>query len=422
MPARRRRARWPRSVLAAGLVTVAVAACTSGASSPRGASTRANATSTTLPPVRVVDDTYQVPDPLIAASPGSLIAVTSTGPDASVDAAHRWVFLYHSTDVKGRDIAVSGQLVVPTGAPPAGGWPVVSWAHGTSGIADRCTPSQHDFWDRENAQEVRTFVDAGYAVAATDYPGLGTPGTHSYLVGSDEGNAVVDVVTAAHHLERHLSATWFAVGHSQGGQAVLFATRSAARAPALHLGATVSMAPASSLDLILPAVIEGGAVADQAYAIYALIGLSTFDPTVHLGSLLGPAGLSRLPIALETGCIDQSDAAFRQVPTARLFHILPAEMTRLDDELGRYDEPDVQATVGPVLVIQGLTDQDVPAQATAALVKRLRGLHAAVTETTYPGLDHDGVVGPSECDQLAWLAAHGGVAVPHCTPHPTDRS
>ena len=299
---------------------------------------------------------------------------------------------------------------------------MVSWAHGTSGIADRCTPSQHDFWDRENAQEVRTFVDAGYAVAATDYPGLGTPGTHPYLVGVDEGNAVVDVVSAAHHVEPHLSATWFAVGHSQGGQAVLFATRSAAHAPDLHLGATVSMAPASSLDLILPAVISGGTLADQAYAIYALIGLTTFDPTVHLTSLLGAAGVARLPIALETGCIDQADAAFRQVPTAALFRISPAEMTRLDDELGRYDEPDAVATVGPVLVIQGLTDQDVPAQASAALVTHLRSLHATVAETTYPGLNHDGVVGPSECDQLAWLAAHGGIAVHHCVPRPTVKS
>jgi hypothetical protein len=331
------------------------------------------------------------------------------------------VFLYHSTDVKGRDVAVSGQLVVPRGQPPAAGWPVVSWAHGTTGIADRCTPSQHDFWDRENAQEVRTFVDAGYAVAATDYMGLGTPGAHSYLVGQDEGNAVVDAVVAAHHVEPHLSPTWFAVGHSQGGQAVLFATRSAARARALHLGATVSMAPASSLNAILPAVISLGDLSDQAYAIYSLIGLSTFDPSVHPDQLLGPAGVARLPIALDTGCIDQADAAFRQVPTAQLFRITPGELNRLDDELGRYDEPEAERTVGPLLVVQGLTDQDVPAGATAALVTRLRAEGAPVVEKTYPGLNHDGVVGPSECDQLAWLAAHGGIAVRGCTPHPTAR-
>jgi pimeloyl-ACP methyl ester carboxylesterase len=369
-----------------------------------------------------VGDTYQVPDPLPSAAPGTLVALTRTGPDPAVDAGERWVFVYHSTNVRGRDVAVSGQLVVPRGRPPAGGWPVVSWAHGTSGIADRCTPSQHDFWDRENAQEVRTFVDAGYAVAATDYPGLGTPGTHSYLVGADEGNAVVDVVQAAHHVVPALSPTWFAVGHSQGGQAVLFATRSARRAPALHLAATVSMAPASSLNAILPAVISLGDLSDQAYAIYSLVGLTTFDPTVDLSRLLRPAALARLPIVLRTGCIDQADAAFRQVPTKDLFQISPAELDRLDAELEHYDEPDTQPIVGPVLVVQGLDDGDVPAGATAALVARFGQLGSPVVEHTYPGLDHDGIVGPSECVQLAWLAAHGGRPLGACVAHATDRS
>ena len=405
-----------RLVVFAGVVLVA-AACSSSPSARSATAT----TAARLPAVRVVGDTYQVPRPLPAAPPGTLIALSSTGPDPSVDAGQRWVFLYHSTDVRGHDVAVSGQLVVPEGAPPAGGWPVVSWAHGTTGIADRCTPSQHDFWDRENAQEVRTFVDADYAVAATDYVGLGTPGTHSYLAGADEGNAVADVVRAAHHVVGHLSPTWFAVGHSQGGQAVLFATRSAARAPELHLGATVSMAPASSLNAILPAVISLGDLSDQAYAIYSLIGLSTFDPTVHPAQLLGPAGVARLPIALETGCIDQADAAFRQVPTAQLFRIGPKELAHLDDELARYDEPEAEPTVGPLLVIQGLADQDVPAGATAAMLGRLRDKGVLATEKTYPGLNHDGVVGPSECDQLAWLASHGGNAVHGCVPHATAR-
>jgi alpha-beta hydrolase superfamily lysophospholipase len=411
-----------RFVRAVALVVLAALVAAGCASTGRAPTATGTSSSPGLPPVRLVGSTYQVPNPLPAAAPGTLIALTRTGPDPSVDAAARWVFLYHSTDVKGRDVAVSGQLVVPRGSAPAGGWPVVSWAHGTSGIADRCTPSERDFWDHENAQEVRTFVDAGYAVAATDYEGLGTPGTHSYLVGADEGDAVVDVVSAAHHVTHDLSPTWFAVGHSQGGQAVLFATRSARRAPALHLAATVALAPASSLNAILPAVISLGDLSDQAYAIFSLIGLSTFDPTIDLHRILGAPALTRLPIALQTGCIDEADAAFRQVPTAQLFHLSAAELTKLDDELERYDEPEAEPTVGPVLLVQGLTDQDVPAGATAALLARLRQQGSAVTERTYPGLNHDGVVGPSECAQLAWLAAHGGRPVAHCTPHPTDLS
>ncbi|MGA9007340.1 MAG: hypothetical protein WB495_10750 [Xanthobacteraceae bacterium] len=40
-------------------------------------------------------------------------------------------------------------------------------------------------------------IDRGCVVAATDYPGLGTPQTHSYLVGVSEARAVFDSVRAA---------------------------------------------------------------------------------------------------------------------------------------------------------------------------------------------------------------------------------
>jgi predicted dienelactone hydrolase len=39
---------------------------------------------------------------------------------------------------------------------------------------------------------LRDMVDRGYIVAATDYPGLGTPQTHPYLVGVSEGRAVLN--------------------------------------------------------------------------------------------------------------------------------------------------------------------------------------------------------------------------------------
>jgi hypothetical protein len=35
---------------------------------------------------------------------------------------------------------------------------------------------------------------------ATDYPGLGTPGVHAYLMGESEGRAVLDSVRAARNL------------------------------------------------------------------------------------------------------------------------------------------------------------------------------------------------------------------------------
>ena len=397
------------------LVVCSLAACSSG--------TVARGGGKALPAANLSGFTYRLPARVSPGRPGDVIAASDLGPDSHVGGADRRVVVYHSTSVTGRDITVSGVVFVPPGPAPRGGWPVVSWAHGTTGMADRCAPSETpNLYYNEYAQEARAFVAAGYAVAATDYPGLGTPGVHSYLIGVDEGNSVVDVVTAAHHLLAHLAPTWFAVGHSQGGQAVLFATRAAGRAPGLHLGGVIAIAPASHLDLILPAVIQAGDRSDLSYGVYSVIGLSAVDKHINVSSLLGPAGQARLPLILDGACLERTDASFAGVAPSDILRIGPQQLAQLDAELGRDDDPDNTPTAGPVLVIQGSTDQDVPAAATQLMVQHLQQLGADVTERVYPGRNHDQVLGPSLCDQLAWLATHGGPPAASCVPQPTDPS
>ena len=110
-------------------------------------------------------------------------------------------------------IAVSGVVVVPAGPAPAGGRPVVAWAHPTTGVARHCAPSL--------VPEVLSWIpglDAmlarGFVVAATDYPGLGTVGPHPYLIGRSEGRAVLELGASGarttgvrgRHTFRHLGA------------------------------------------------------------------------------------------------------------------------------------------------------------------------------------------------------------------------
>ena len=94
-------------------------------------------------------------------------------------AGRTWTLLYRSTSIRGKAIGVSGFVMLPRGKPPKGGWPVVSWAHGTSGIADSCAPSRdpkgpYTFYA---APQFGAWLKAGYAIANTDYEGLGTPGS-----------------------------------------------------------------------------------------------------------------------------------------------------------------------------------------------------------------------------------------------------
>ncbi len=163
---------------------------------------------------------YQASEQEIAGPPGTLIRQEPMfgAPDGA--AAYR--VLYRSTSPDGAPIAVSGVIIVPNGPAPEGGRPIVAWAHPTTGIVPRCAPSLAMFIFQQIAGS-RPMVERGYAIAATDYPGLGTPGPHPYLVGDSEARAVIDSVRAARQLPGIGNADRYAVwGHSQGGQAALF--------------------------------------------------------------------------------------------------------------------------------------------------------------------------------------------------------
>lgn len=368
-------------------------------------------------------DGWAVPDPLPAGEPGDVIAAGETAPSDVFDGALRTDLLYHSTSRTGDDVAVSGTLLVPDGEAPDGGWPVISWGHGTSGVADVCAPSTSpNLFYNEYAQQVQWFLDAGYAVAATDYVGLGTPGMHSYSVGEDLGNAVADIVPAARSIDADLGTTWYGVGHSEGGQAVLFATRAAARHPDLELGATVAIAPSSNLQLALPVIAGGTLPRDVVYAVYFLAGASTVDPSIDPAELVGPAAVPHLDLLLRDGCLVEGLDALGGSSMDELFAIPDEDMRRISALLGEVGNPDQEPTVGPVLIVQGEDDQDVPPIATDALVASLQDQGADVTYRTVPDEDHDTVLGPTVCETLDWLAEHGGPTPTDCEPAPTDMS
>jgi len=162
--------------------------------------------------------------------------------------------LYRSRGLNDEPIAVSGVVIAPTGAPPPGGRPVVAWAHPTTGVATRCAPSRAMLLFQQ-IQGLRELIGAGYVVAATDYPGLGGPGVHPYLVGDSEARAVIDNVRAARAISELGASNAFAVwGHSQGGQAALFTGLIAGSyAPELKLVGVAAAAPATELGRLMSA-------------------------------------------------------------------------------------------------------------------------------------------------------------------------
>ena len=182
-------------------------------------------------------------------APGSLIRDEK---DASQPyGATKYRVLYRSVGLKGEPIAVSGMVFVPSGPMPTGGWPIVAWAHPTSGLVPKCAPSLANF-GTDQVQGLEALLQQGYVVTATDYPGLGTPGPHPFLVGGSEGRAVLDSIRAARQLIGGASPYAALWGHSQGGQAVLFAGQLAATyAPDIKLLGIAAAAPATELGKLM---------------------------------------------------------------------------------------------------------------------------------------------------------------------------
>ncbi|MGK9148466.1 lipase family protein [Plantibacter flavus] len=164
-----------------------------------------------------------------AAAPGTI--VRSEPVVGAPDGAQAVRVVYHSTDVDGADILVSGLIVAPIEPAASGSRTVVSWAHPTTGTAPRCAPSS-GIAPFDLIEGLTDLLADGNVVVATDYAGMGLPGPASFLIGATEAANVLDIARAAQHVDgigaSNRVVLW---GHSQGGHAALFAAQRAAVRP-----------------------------------------------------------------------------------------------------------------------------------------------------------------------------------------------
>lgn len=111
---------------------------------------------------------YDAPESLLAGDPGTVVRQEPM--DGAPLGASTYRVLYRSTGLNGRPIFVSGVVIVPQGAPPPGGRPIVAWAHPTSGIVPHCAPSLAIFLFQQ-IQGLRSMVERGYVVAGPRWTG-----------------------------------------------------------------------------------------------------------------------------------------------------------------------------------------------------------------------------------------------------------
>ncbi|ORL82119.1 lipase family protein [Prescottella equi] len=325
----------------------------------------------------------QTPD--VASTPGAVTAVEMLPASSWIPGAVTGTKVtYTTTGPLGRSATSTGAVFLPPGEPPPGGWPVVSWAHGTVGIADRCSPT---VTGKIGGPYLAHWLSQGYAVVATDYVGLGTPGLHPYLDGPTEANSVIDMVRAARAVEPALSPRWIVLGQSQGGQAALFtAARATGRAPELDFRGAVATGAPSNLEnlttLVTPGFprlpLEGSTV----FVSYILAGLRAARPDIDVDRFLTPVGRDALAAA-ETECYETMAPKLAGVSIGSLVArplddpaLLAAVRDMLEVPTTGYDRP--------VFLGQGLTDDIVPAPLVLKLAAELAANRQPVTFRTYP--------------------------------------
>ncbi|HEY7633759.1 MAG TPA: alpha/beta fold hydrolase [Thermoleophilaceae bacterium] len=384
----------PRLALLLSLPVIALA----GIVSPAAAKVRTGPSGTAF---------YKPPHKLPGKTHGDPIWVRSLrGKAALKPASMNQLILYRSVDASGKAVAVSGTITLPKGKPPKSGWPVLTWAHGTTGIADICAPSRDggSLLSSYVYPELAKWLKAHYAVVRTDYQGLGTPGTHGYLVGLDEGRSVLDIVRAARKADPSIGKRVIIGGHSQGGHAALWAAALAPKwTPDLDVRGTEAFAPASHIEdqakviatLTTPSGISG-------LAALILRGVDTANPSLHLStSVLSAQGAALYPETLSE-CLPALDQAnsFGGLAPAQIFNT-NADLGPTETALGKSD-PEHLRIKTPLFIAQGSADTTVFPAFTNQLEQQLTANGAKIAPKTYDGVTHANIVSAADKDGLAF--------------------
>ncbi|UGT41378.1 lipase family protein [Nocardia yamanashiensis] len=310
--------------------------------------------------------------------------------------ARAWRIEYTSTDAHGEPNRVTGTVLVPR-APwrGAGTRPLIGYAVGTQGIAHTVAAASWQLrWGLEyESLFIRAALRRGWALVVTDYPGLGSPGTHPYVMGRALGPAVLDSIRAA----RRLNAARLdpggplgIYGYSEGGCAAGWALQlQPTYAPELTIaGGVVGSAPSDLADMI--AFLD-----DSPYAFllfYGVLGLDAAYPELDVLQYLKPSGkalaaLFRRTHVIPAAVLGVGVGAVLPKKVTTYCHRLPFEVPAVKRKL-RENTLGALAPAAPVLVAGGTAEQIIPYPQAVKLAEDWKALGVDVTMLSMRGREH----------------------------------
>lgn len=338
-------------------------------------------------------DFYDVPPIARSGHRGDIIRME---PVPARTNANRTVYrvMYRTADSSGRTIAATGIVSIPTAPAPAGGWPVLSYAHGTTGMAPACAPSR--------APSMPETLGFPGVIVGPDFPGLGPNGQlHAYMSGLSEGRSIVDMVRAARNIDPvRVGRRWISSGASQGGHAALFGGQVAGEAPELDLIGVIAFAPSSEMTTAFP---KDDPELSGAIAAMVLYGRAVDHPKLDPAKYATPE-VAAWSKRLYSQCLAETTEAFKAIPKGKAWLVDP-RTTEPARSIWLANDPGRKPTREPILIVQGESDDVVTPERTRALIARECALGETVEALHPANTTHYTVIVNTKVEVTAWIKA-----------------
>lgn len=354
----------------------------------------------------VDDPFYEVPETALEAASGSMLKVedeVGTSKYLLPPATAMSRIMYQSENLNGFKVPASAYVLWPySPRSQPDGYPVVVWAHGTSGLFANAAPSNHKSLWQHWFGPYQLAVN-GYVVVAPDYAGLGVDKhasgehiVHEYLSLMSHANDLIYAIQAAQLYFPVLSKQFVVMGHSQGaGAAWATAQRQVTKPATGYLGA-VAIAP-------IVDILEQPSLGFCDIVGVALCpGIKSVYPGFQSSNVLTEEGQQRLAIVQNSSGMLASN-------------ILTLQGVKLVKD-GWTEDPDMRTwramsllggkeIAGPLLVVHGDSDDRLEIAHTTEAVKNTVDSFpsSSINYIILPGVAHDPALPASQRIWMDWI-------------------
>ena len=363
----------------------------------------------------------------------------------TIPGVQAWKIAYVSSDVLDHKTLVTAIVASPAGNPPKDGRPIMAWAHGTTGTAETCGPSEvlnpvqplnqyflpsGNSWTDFGLPAMKAFIKAGYVIVATDYQGLGGGGKHQYAVAATQAHDVINSIRAVTLLkEVDAGSRAIIYGWSQGGGATIAAasmsdylnTKGSAQDHINVIG-FVALAP-YDIAIIFPnkklnnteaahylkklSLEFSGNVFDFTHYVQNVWGMVAAFSQLKLSDIFTKHGATIANEILERKCMHAAADTFNFAYSANYSSLLRPNIRHAAAWIGAYKKGSVMPVkpMAPVIIYYGKDDTTVPPIMGKLYFDQMCQLGGNITRIQLPGNQtHFSTPGSSEPFYVKWVA------------------